>query len=369
MSFLDKWKTADLKSRITNAICIIVIIAGIPYGMIWLYYRFTHAITNDAFVESDLINMTPRVPGHIKELLVDESHEIKKDQLLAILDPVDYQAQVELSQAKAEKTLKNIEALKVTLERTTQVVDHETNIAQSGIAKAEDDLKKAQAGFERVERDFKRVENLYETRSVAKHQFDNIHAERTAALATLSSAKLGVSVARETYERVVAEKLVVKELETKIMAAEKEAKEAEKGLEVARLNLQHTQIKSPINGVVAKKFIHAGDFVTPGFPIFSIYDIDNVFVRAHLEETKMKGVQLGQEVDLEVDAFSSKTFRGKVIKIGDATGAQFMLIPRDTTTGEFTKVVQRIPIKIQITDDPGHLLKPGYSVTVGIKLN
>ena len=369
MSVFDKWKTADLKSRITNAICILVIIAGIPYGMFWLYYRFTHAITDDAFVESDLINITPRVPGHIKELLVDESHVITRVQLLAILDPVDCQAQVELLQAKAEKALKNAEALKITLERTMQVVDHETNIAQSGIAKAEDDLKKAQAGFERVERDFKRIENLYETKSVAKHQFDTINAERTAALATFSSAKLGVNIAKQTYERVVAEKLVVKELETKIMAAEKETKEAEKGLEVARLNLEHTQIKSPINGVVAKKFIHAGDFVTPGFPIFSIYDIDNVFVRANLEETKMKGVALGQTVDLEVDAFSKRTFRGKVIKIGDATGSQFMLIPRDTTTGEFTKVVQRIPIKIQITDDPEHLLKPGYSVTVGIKLN
>ena len=219
MSVFDKWKTADLKSRITNAICILVIIAGIPYGMFWLYYRFTHAITDDAFVESDLINMTPRVPGHIKELLVDESYVIKKDQLLAILDPVDYQAQVELSQAKAEKALKNVEALKITLERTTQVVDRETNIAQSGIAKAEDDLKKAQANFDRVERDFKRVANLYETKSVAKHQFDTINAERTAALATLSSAKLGVNVAKETYERVVAEKLVVKELEAKIMAS------------------------------------------------------------------------------------------------------------------------------------------------------
>ena len=136
-----------------------------------------------------------------------------------------------------------------------------------------------------------------------------------------------------------------------------------------RLNLEHTRIKSPINGVVAKKFIHAGDYATPGFPIFSIYDTDNVFVRAQLEETKLKGVALGQTVDLEVDAFSKRTFQGKVIKIGDATGAQFMLIPRDTTTGEFTKVVQRIPIKIQITDDPDHLLKPGYSVTVGIRLN
>jgi len=369
MSVFDKWKTAELKSRITNAICIIVIIAGIPYGMHWLYYRFTHAITDDAFVESDLINMTPRVPGHIKELLVDESYVIKKDQLLAMLDPVDYQAQVEMSQAKAEKALKNAETLKITLERTTQVVGRETNIAQSGIAKAEDDLKKALANFDRVERDFKRVENLYETKSVAKHQFDTINAERTAALATLSSAKLGVNVARETYERVVAEKLVVKELETKIMAAEQEAKETAKGLEVAKLNLEHTRIKSPINGVVAKNFIHAGDYATPGFPIFSIYDTDNIFVRAQLEETKMKGVALGQTVDLEVDAFSRRNFQGKVIKIGDATGSQFMLIPRDTTTGEFTKVVQRIPIKIQITDDPDHVLKPGYSVTVGIRLN
>lgn len=369
MSVFDKWKTADLKSKITNTICLLAIIASIPYGMNWLYYRFTHAITDDAFVESDLINITPRVPGHIKELLVDESHVIKKGQVLALLDPVDYQAQVELSQAKAEKALKNVETLKITLERTTQVVDRETNIAQSGIAKAKDDLKKAQANFERVERDFKRVANLYETKSVARHQFDTINAERTAALATLSSAKLGVHVARETYERVVAEKLVVKELATKIVAAEKEAQEAAKGLEIAQLNREHAQIKSPINGVVAKKFIHAGDYATPGFPIFSIYDTGNVFVRAQLEETKMKGVQLGQEVALEVDAFSNKNFKGKVIKIGDATGSQFMLIPRDTTTGEFTKVVQRIPIKIQVTDDPDHLLKPGYSVTIGIKLN
>ena len=335
----------------------------------WLHYRFTHAITNDAFVESDLINITPRVPGHIKELLVDESLAITKDQVLAMLDPADYQAQVELSQAKIEKALKNVAALQVTLERTAQVVEHEITIAQSGIVKAEEDLNKALANCERVERDFKRVENLYVSKSIARHQFDTVHAELTAAQATRNSAKASVHVARQTYERMLAEKLIVHELESKLDAARKEVKEAEKGLGVSRLNLEHASIKSPISGVVAKKFIHAGDFVSPGFPIFSIYDTGNVFVRANLEETKMKGVQLGQTVDLEVDAFPSKTFCGKVIKIGEATGAQFMLIPRDTTTGEFTKVVQRIPIKIQIIDDPGHLLKPGYSVTIGIKLN
>ena len=368
MSVLGKWKEADLKSRITNAICLLVIIAGIPYGIYWLTYRFTHAITDDAFVESDLINMTPRVPGHIQELLVDESSAIKKGQLLAVLDQADYRAQAELAQARVERAQKNIEALQITLDRTTKVVERETNIARSGVAKSEEDLRKAQANFDRVERDFKRVENLYETKSVPKHQFDTLAAERTGALAGLNSAKLGVDVAKQTFERVVAEQLQVKELEAKIAAMEKEAKEAGKALEVAKLNLEHTRITSPINGVVAKKFIHAGDYVSPGFPVFSVYDTDNVFVRAQLEETKMKGVKLGQSVDLDVDAFP-RPFTGKVIKIGDATGSQFMLIPRDTTTGEFTKVVQRIPIKIQITDDPDRLLKPGYSVTVGIKLN
>ena len=369
MDVLQKWREADLKSKIVNASCALLLLIGIPWGVHWLYYRFSHAITDDAFVESDLINVTPRVPGHIRALLVDESHIIQKDQLLAELDPVDYQAQLELAQAKMERAHKNVEGLKVTLEKTKQVVERETTIAQSGIVKAEEDLRKAQAHFERVERDYRRIANLYETRSISKHQFDASVAEYTAAQATLNAARVGVTVAQQTYERVLAERLSVDEIAKKLAAAEKEAQEAEKGSEVARLNLEHTRITSPVNGVVAKKFIHAGDYVSPGFPIFSVYDTDNVFVRAHLEETKMKGVRLGQAVDLEVDAFPHRRYHGKVIKIGDATGAKFMLIPRDTTTGEFTKVVQRIPIKIEILDDPDRVLKPGYSVTIGIQLD
>ncbi|MCX8042760.1 MAG: HlyD family secretion protein [Desulfobacterota bacterium] len=369
MGVIQKWRQADLKSKITNSVCAVAMLIAVPWGIHWLYYRFTHAITDDAFVESDLINITPRVSGHIQELLVDESHTITKDQILALLDPVDYQAQYDLAQAKLERAYKNVDALRVTITKTEQVLERETAIAQNGIITAQEDLRKTQAHFERIDRDYKRIANLYETRSIAKHQFDAIAAEHTAAEASLNAARVGVTVAQKTYERVVAECLVIEELRKKLAAAEKEAKEAEKGLEVARLNLEHTKVKSPINGVVAKKFIHAGDFVSPGFPIFSVYDMDNVFVRAHLEETKLKGVKLGQMVDLDVDAFPRHKFHGRVIKIGDATGAKFMLIPRDTTTGEFTKVVQRIPIKIEILDDPERLLKPGYSVTIGIKLD
>src|SRR5512147_1831344 len=116
----------NLQNKVATVIGLAVLVAVIIFGSNWLYYRFTHAITDDAFVESDLINMTPRVPGHIKELLVDESNVIKKGQMLAALDPVDYQAQVELAQAKVERAQKNIEMLNITLEKTKQVVERET---------------------------------------------------------------------------------------------------------------------------------------------------------------------------------------------------------------------------------------------------
>ena len=176
-----------------------------------------------------------------------------------------------------------------------------------------------------------------------------------------------IQIRQTEHKKAVTNRYQVEEMEKNVLAFKAQVKSARHALEVAELNLAHTKLKSPIQGVIAKKFIYEGDFISPGFPVFSIYDVDNVFVRAHLEETKLQGVKLGQTVDIKVDAYA-QTFKGHVTKIGEATGAKFALIPRDTTTGEFTKVVQRIPVEISV-DDPEKLLKPGFSVTIGIKLD
>jgi membrane fusion protein, multidrug efflux system len=363
------WNGMNTQNKAAAVIGIAVLAAVIIFGGSWLYYRFTHAITDDAFVESDLVNVSPRVPGHIKQLLVDESDMIKKDQELALLDPVDYQAQLEMYEAKLEQIKRSVEVTRVSLQKAREMVGHDINITDDGIRQAQAGLQKARADYDQVNKDYPRVENLYKSKSIPKTRFDMMQAQKDAADAGVRAATAAVEAARSTNKKAVSAKLTVTELEKTLAAQEQAVKETEKALAIARLNLEHTRLKSPVNGTVAKKFIFAGDYANPGYPVFSVYDTDNIFVRAHLEETKMKGVKLGQSVDLEVDAYPRKTFHGTVIKIGEASGAKFMLIPRDTTTGEFTKVVQRIPVKIAITDDPEHLLKPGYSVTVNIKLN
>ena len=369
MNMKQTWNGMNRQNRVAAGIGLAVLVAVIIFGSNWLSYRFTHAITDDAFVESDLISVSPRVPGHIKQLLVDESDTIIKDQVLAFLDPSDYQAQLEMYEAKLEQIKRAVEVTRVSLQKAREMVGHDINISEDGIKQAQAGLQKARADYDQVRKDYPRIENLYRTKSVPKTRFDMMQAQQEGAEAGVHAASAAVEVARSINKKAVTAKLTVTELEKTLAAQEQSIKETEKALAIARLNLDHTRLKSPVNGTVAKKFIFAGDYANPGFPIFSVYDIDNVFVRAHLEETKMKGVQLGQSVDLDVDAYPRKTFHGKVIKIGEASGAKFMLIPRDTTTGEFTKVVQRIPIKIAITDDPERLLKPGYSVTVNIKLN
>ena len=369
MNMIKTWTELNTQNKIAAIVGIGVLAVVLIFGSSWLYYRFTHAITDDAFVESDLISVSPRVPGHIKQLLADESDAIKKDQLLALLDPADYQAQVEMYEAKLEQIKRGVEVTRVSLQKAREMVGHDIIISEDGIRQAQAGLQKARADYDQVQKDFPRIENLYKSKSVPKTRLDMMQAQKDAADAGVRAAAAAVEVSRSNNKKALSAKLTVTELEKTLSAQEQAVKETEKALAIAMLNLEHTRIKSPVNGTVAKKFIFAGDYANPGFPVFSVYDIDNVFVRAHLEETKMKGVELGQTVDLEVDAYPRKTFHGKVIKIGEASGAKFMLIPRDTTTGEFTKVVQRIPIKIAITDDSERLLKPGYSVTVNIKLN
>ncbi len=369
MDIKQQWNGMSAQNKFATMVGCIVLLAVLVFGSNWLYYRFTHAITDDAFVESDLINVSPRVPGHIKELLVDESDIITKDQVLALLDPSDYQAQVDMYEAKLDQVRKSVEVTKTTLQKTREMVAHDIAIADEGIRQSQAALEKARADYTQVQKDYPRIENLYRSKSVPKARFDLIQAQRDAAAAGVKAATAALEAAKKMQQKALSAKLTVTELEKTLAAQEQAVKETEKALAIAQLNLEHTRIKSPVNGTVAKKFIFAGDYANPGYPILSVFDTDNVFVRAHLEETKMKGVQLGQMVDLDVDAFPRKAFLGKVIKIGEASGAKFMLIPRDTTTGEFTKVVQRIPIKIAILNDTERLLKPGYSVTIGIKLN
>lgn len=281
--------------------------------VVWYWYTNLrgYVSTDDAYVDGNSVSLGSKILGKIVQLSVDEGDSVKTGQLLVRLDDSDLKAQEE--QAKA-------------------VLDHSresVTLAKTNLDKAKDD--------------YQRIEALFKSGTTTKEQFDHTQKALEAAQAqyNISLAQVGV---------------------------------AKSQLGVIQTQLKNTVITSPIDGVVAKKWAMPGDVIQAGQPIFSIFDLKNVWITANLEETKFASLRLNDPVDISVDAYPRKHFRGKVIQFGSSTASQFSLIPPSNASGNFTKLTQRVPIKISVTDadststkDSSPLL-PGMSVEIKIKL-
>ncbi len=342
-------------------------IVALIKGGLWFHYRLTHATTNDAFVEADMINVSPLVSGHIAQILVDEAQEVKKGQLLFILDDRDYRARLQVAQAALKEAQKMAQAREAGLEKAQKALVLTEKEVTQAIALAKAQMDASLARLQQVKRDYNRYKALYKRRVIGKQKFETMETALKEAREAFKARKAAYLQALAQREKVALARTQVKEAKKALEAARATVKKAQEALRAAQITLEHTRVKSPVDGVVAKKFLYPGDFVAPGYPVLSLYDRSTLYVNANLEETKARGVRLGAPVDIWVDAYPGIKLKGKVIKIGEASAAKFALIPRDVTAGEFTKVVQRIPIKIQLVDTRGKRLVPGMSVEVGIK--
>ena len=251
-------------------------------------------------------------------------------------------------------------------------------------------MQAAQASLEFARASMERFDALVGDRAVSpeerdakRAQYANAAAEYEQARVRLAQAKSDLVKVRMSEETVDAAgqrhqqaqaqlklakqgNLDVDEARLKVDANAQKVEAARTEVALREARLGYTDLVSPFDGVVAKRFKFRGDYATPGVPIFSLYDTENLYVTAHLQETMLRGVGAGAPVKISVDAFSAP-FRGHVLWVGKATGAQFSLIPRDLSTGEFTKVIQRVPVRIAIDRDARWPeLRPGLSVTVAI---
>jgi membrane fusion protein, multidrug efflux system len=382
----------------------------------WVIYRANTSMTDDAFIEAHIINVAPEaVSGQLVRYLVDENDHVQQGQLLAEIDPTTYRDQVALAQSKldaAEVELKRQQAgldrlklevpiqieisrrahaaaladqakAKEALKLTIDSVDKGVDEAQAGLAAANADLVLA-------EEEYTRFSALYKQDAVTLRRSQEVTRARDAAEAQrrLAAAKLAraeaertqVEVAKRTLE--AAEKTAQKAAEgidlaetgnaqireTELLTALKKESvvEAQRALKSAEDQLKYTQIHAPFPGVIVKRYRNLGDFASAGVPILSMYNPDLMYVTANLEETRLHGIAPGNTVELEVDAFA-EPFRGRVLWIDKSTGAQFALLPRNVVSGEFTKVVQRIPVRIAIEkDDRWPQLRAGLSVRATI---
>jgi membrane fusion protein (multidrug efflux system) len=408
-------RPSPLRWAIWCAAGAIAIIAAY-FGIHWFSYRLSNSITEDAFVEAHIVNIAPEmVSGRIVRFLVEENDQVKQGQLLAEIEPVHYRDQVEQARGKldladAEEKRQEAGLTKLRKEVPLQIdISKETlAAARTEEARAKDNLKlttdevnktieeaQATVGVAKANSVLAKLEYDRWTKLAAQdaatkvkadevtRAYDATKAERRLAdakLARAEAARTRIEVANRDLE--VARTLVAKAnkaldlaktgyeqiREVELMVGEKKemVKDAQIALDTAEHTLQFTQLRAPFPGVVVKRFRNLGDFASPGVAILSMYNPDLLYVTANLEETRLPGVAPGNPVELRLDAFA-EPFRGRVVWINKSTGAQFALMPRNVVSGEFTKVVQRVPVRIWIDkDERWPLLRAGLSVSVAI---
>src|SRR5574341_1322104 len=291
----------------------------------WWFAR-SHVSTDNAQVDGHIIPVLTKVGGYVAEVRVTENQPVKAGDTLVVLDDRDFRAR--LAQTEAD-----LAALLATVSSRTRVGQAEAAVAQ------------AQANALKASADLARIEPLASQNVVSQQQLDAARAAATAAAAQLASAQAA------------------------LVGADARVAAARASRDQAALQLSYTRVTAPSAGVVSKKAVELGQLVQAGQPLMTVVPLDDVWVTANLKETETAEVTPGDAADVTVDAYAGVHFRGQVESLSPAPGAKFSLLPPDNATGNFTKVVQRIPVRIRLDDaiDPAHPLRPGMSVVATIK--
>src|SRR5499433_2923804 len=331
-------------------------------------------VTNDAYVRGDLTPLSTKVSGLVREVKVNDYQQVRKGDVLVQLDDDDYKAQ--LAQAAA-----GVEAAKAALEnnrRQRQLQDSKIERALAGVDQANAQIAAAQAGKDAVQADVTRTraernrqEALRRTNSTTQQKveaavadeqrFTGQYASRDADLAQAHTLLRSNEAAAEAERRA---KVVLESQEMQLVA-DLHAKEA--ALEIAQVNLGYTRILAPADGTVGERQVRPGQLVSPGTQVMPF--VENIrWVAANFRETQLTNIKVGDQAEIRIDTYPGRVFKGKVLEIAPASGSQFALLPPDNATGNFTKVTQRVPVKIALDDSPlTSRLRPGLSVVATIR--
>jgi membrane fusion protein (multidrug efflux system) len=392
---------------IIGVVLLLILGAGV-----WAWTTSGRENTDDAQVDAHVTQLAARVSGTVIKVAVDDNQLVAEGTLLVQLDPSDYQVAVD----KARAELADAEASAIAAQSNVPITSTTTasNVttarggvtqAQSGVTASEKEieaararlvsaqarLREAEANAAKSARDVERLKGLLAKDEVSQQMFDATSATAEAQKAAVDSGRSQVAEA-EAGIRVAESKLAqshagedqaraemqtaqtgpsqVAATKARAAAAEARAQQMRAALAQAELNLQYTTVKAPVRGVVSKKGINPGQVVQGGQPLLALVQIDNVWVTANYKETQLRDMRPGQRAVISVDAYGGREYKGKVDSIAGATGARFSLLPPENATGNFVKVVQRVPVKIVLDpgQDPEHLLRPGMSVTPTVYL-
>ncbi|MEK7712561.1 MAG: HlyD family secretion protein [Nitrospirota bacterium] len=338
-----------------------VSIAGIIAGFFYVRYKSAHISTDDAFIDGRIHTISSKVQGTIKNIYVNDNQLVKKGDLLLELDPADYEVKVKEASAAL-----NIEKARIP-EVETKIVSAKKQMAElDARSKAIRGLLEMQeANLKQAESDLKRMEGLYKEEIASKERYEKTLTGYAVVLAQVKAASEGL---RYGILSVETQDSVLRQAEAARKTQASAIKQKEALLNEAELRYGYTKIYAPADGYVTKKSVESGNHIQAGQPLMAVVPLDDIWVTANYKETQLAKVRVGQKVEIEVDTYTAKKFSGRVESIMAGTGAVFSLFPPENATGNYVKVVQRIPVKIILDKgtDPERILRIGMSVEATI---
>lgn len=351
--------------------------------------------TDDAVVEADVVAVSSRVAGRVDQVLVHSDQRVKAHTLLALIDDSDFKAKLSQAEAELASAQASVAAAKAQEEvaaatangglLTARADVSRSRVDLSGadarIAMAEADLRRAEAGAERSQLERARNETLYKSGAISQKDWDDVRLADAAAQAELARSKSALSVAKEE-RRALGSQLAAAQghlaesvpVDARIGAAraatqlaEARVKQAQAAVELAKLDLQHTRIEAPTSGIVSAIGVNPGQLVTVGQPLAQLVP-NQSYVVANFKETQIGRMRPGDHAMIEVDAYPGREFSGLVKSLSPATGARFSVLPATNATGNFVKVVQRVPVHIAWAKPPDVAMRAGMSVVARVEL-
>ncbi|MDQ7038419.1 MAG: HlyD family efflux transporter periplasmic adaptor subunit [Aquificota bacterium] len=360
-----------MKSKKVLGVALILTTASILIflGSKWIHFRLTHAVTNAVFVESETFTKVAyrRVGGRIVELFKEEGDRVSKGEPLAKVEDRDIRLRLEELRENMKSVLSEIEALEVKRRTIVEEVERRERVINQKLRELIARIEGLDIRINQLRKDMDRFTRLFEKGVVPLRRFEEIRTEllslekeREALTRSLESLRAEREVIRVKFRGAEEIKRRVSALRYKLRALRKKERDLENMLE-------ETVLRSPVDGYVVKRYVSLGEVVRPGQFVYAVYDPKDLYILVLLEETKLKGVKKGNRVLIKIDAFPDVEFEGVVKEVGRAVASKFALIPRDVTAGEFTKVVQRVPVKVEITKGPKEILRVGMGGSVAIE--
>jgi len=391
-------------------IAIVVVVIAVLATSVWLWATAGRETTDDAQVDAHVTPVAARVGGTVVEVSIKENQQVDAGTVLVVIDPRDYQVALDKARAELATAEADAAAARVNIPITSTAATGNVSNARGGVDQAEAGIDAAQRGIEaanarlataqarqreaeanavKTAKDVERFKGLLAKDEIAQQQYDAAVASADAARAGADSAKAqvqeaqaGISVAqsqlmqaRAGHAQATAQLQGAQTAPEQVAAQRARASSADArvlqqkaAVQQAELNVQYATIKAPMKGIVSKKTVEIGQVIQQGQPLMTVIPLEEVWVTANFKETQLESMRPGQPAVIEVDAYGGRDFKAHVESLAAATGSRFSLLPPENATGNFVKVVQRVPVRIAIDEkqDAAQLLRPGMSVTAKV---